>query len=330
MASSTAIEFTSPVGRLVQGSLYKGYDKDAEGNVLLHKSGPLAGQPGRKQFFFAIAIPKTPGVQHWASETWAAPLWQLGHTLFPQAAQSAAFSWKVIDGDSAQVNTDGVAPRDKQGFAGNWVLKFSGGYPPKVYRPEGSGVVQVLEEDFVKPGNFVEVFGSIDGNGKSQKPGIYVNHHAVCFRGYSVEGEINFGPDVSKAGFGKSALPAGASAVPLGGSVPFPGTAPGVPAVPPAPSSAPAVPVMPPPVTASAVPAVPVVPNTAFLNPTTPAVPASVVSAVVPPPPAPVTATVTTASPFKMTALANGATREQFHANGWDDAKMLAAGYMTL
>jgi hypothetical protein len=31
-----------------------------------------------------------------------------------------------------------------------------------------------------------------------------------------------------------------------------------------------------------------------------------------------------------MTPLAQGFTREQYISNGWDDAKLIAAGYMTL
>lgn len=328
MASNTRVEFTTPVGRLVQGSLYVGNTTDAEGNVLLHKSGPLMGQPGRLQFFFSVAIPKG-AEKHWAETEWGAKIWAVGHTAFPQAARSDDFSWKVVDGDSAKVNKEGNAPRDKTGFKGNWVLKFSAGHAPKIYRPEGSGVVQVLEADFVKPGNFVEVLGTIDGNGSQKQPGVYVNHSAVCFRGYSAEGEISFGPDVSKAGFGVAPLPPGASATPLGGtSFPSPG-APAVPAAHPVPSFAPAAPVMPPLATASVAPAVPVVPNPAFLN-VPQAAPVHASTVAVPSPPASASVAGVTTSPFKMTALAGAFTREQFHANGWDDAKLIAGGYMTL
>lgn len=292
MASNTRVDFTSPVGRLVQGSLYKGNDKDAEGNTLLHKSGPNAGKPGRLQYFFALAIPKG-AEKHWAETSWGAMIWQVGHTAFPQAAKSEDFSWKVVDGDSAKVNKEGNAPRDKEGFAGNWVLKFTGGYAPKVYRPEGNGVVQVLEADFVKPGHFIEVLGSVDGNGSQKQPGVYINHNAVCHRGYGPE--ISFGPDVSQAGFGKSALPAGASAVPLASTQSLPG----LPSTPPPP------------------PSVPVVPNPAFLNvPVIPAAPSAV-----PAPPA---------SGPAMTAKANGASREQMVDAGWTDAQLVANGYMTL
>lgn len=297
MASSTRVDFTSPVGRLVQGSLYKGNDKDAEGNVLLHKSGPNTGKPGRLQYFFALAIPKG-NETHWAETSWGAIIWQVGHTAFPQAAKSEDFSWKVVDGDSAKVNKEGNAPRDKEGFAGNWVLKFTGGYAPKVYRPEGNGVVQVIEEGYVKTGYYVEVLASADGNGSQKQPGVYVNHNAVCFRAFGTE--IVSGPDVSQAGFGVSALPAGASAVPLG-SVAMP-AAPGVQSLPSPP---------PPP------PSVPVIPNPSFLN--VPAIPAA--PSAVPAPPA---------SGPQMTAKANGASREQMVAAGWTDANLVAHGFMTV
>ena len=56
--------FTTPVGRLVMGSLYKAQDKDADGKPLLIKSGPNAGQP-KVQYFFALAVPKAPDETHW-------------------------------------------------------------------------------------------------------------------------------------------------------------------------------------------------------------------------------------------------------------------------
>ena len=38
-----SVNFTTPVGRLVQGSLYKGNDTDAEGRPLVVKTGANAG-----------------------------------------------------------------------------------------------------------------------------------------------------------------------------------------------------------------------------------------------------------------------------------------------
>lgn len=316
-------QFTSPVGRVVMGSLYKPNTTDAEGKPLVVKNGPNQGQP-RSNFFFALAIPKG-GEQHWAQTAWGAILWQVGHAAFPQAAQSPAFAWKIEDGDSQVPNKKGRKPCDNEGWAGHWILKYSGGFAPKVYRPENGGYVQVTDVDFVKPGYFVEVAGTVDGNGSQTQPGIYLNHSMVCFRAYGPE--INFGPDVNEAGFGASPLPAGASMTPPASAIPMPAA--GAPATgvtpPPAPSVA-----VPAPTAPVSIPAIPVTPNPGFLQvPGSAAAPApapSPVASVAAPTPLP---PVSVSPSNRMTAKAGGNSYEAMKAAGWDDANLIAHGYMT-
>lgn len=288
--SQLAVNLTSPVGRIVMGNLYKGNDKDVDGKPRVVKSGPNAGQP-TIQFFFALAIPKNPGETHWAQTAWGKQIFTVGNQAFPNAAQSPAFAWKIEDGDSAIPNKKGRKSCDTEGFAGNWILKFSSGFAPKIYRVEGSGYVPETTPDYVKPGYFVEVNFTVDGNGSQQQPGVYVNPNIVMFRAYGPE--IISGPDVSACGFGQSPLPAGASTVPLasvdnGFSAPAP-----IPALP-------GVPVT---------PTIPVIPNVAFAG-------------IVAPPPPPV------APVRQLTALAQGATYEQLIANGWTDELLVSRGLM--
>ena len=218
-----SVNITSPVGRIVMGNLYKANDKDADGNPLVVKSGPNIGKP-RIQYFFALAIPKNPGETHWAQTSWGAKIWEVGNKAFPNIAQSPTFAWKIEDGDSSIPNKKGRKACDTEGFAGNWVIKFSTSFAPKIYRKEGSGFVQEVTPDYVKPGYYVEVNFTVDGNDSQQQPGVYVNPNLVCFTAYGEE--IITGPDVNACGFGQSPLPAGASAVPLATSV-----LPGAPAV---------------------------------------------------------------------------------------------------
>jgi len=192
------VNITSPVGRIVMGSLYEPSTTDAEGKPLVVKTGPNAGQP-RVNYFFALAIPKG-AEQHWAHTPWGQQIWAIGNQAHPNAAQSPAFAWKIEDGDSQIPNKKGRKPCDNEGWRGHWILKFSGGFAPKVYQQEGAGYVQVMQKDFCKPGYFVEVAFSADGNGSTSQPGVYLNHSMVCFRAYGAE--ISFGPDVSSAGFG--------------------------------------------------------------------------------------------------------------------------------
>ena len=295
--SQLAVNLTSLVGRIVMGNLYKGNDKDVDGKPRVIKSGPNAGQP-TIQFFFALAIPKNPGETHWSQTVWGKQIFAVGSQAFPNAAQSPAFAWKIEDGDSAIPNKKGRKPCDTEGFAGNWILKFSSGFAPKIYRVEGSGYVPETTPDYVKPGYFVEVNFTVDGNGSQQQPGVYVNPNIVMFRAYGPE--IISGPDVSACGFGQSPLPAGASTVPLasvdnGFSAPTP-----IPTTPVGLGGASSL------INTSPIP---VIPNVQFAGIVTPP----------PPPVAPVR---------QLTALAQGATYEQLIAKGWTDALLVAQGLM--
>ena len=330
------VNITSPVGRIVMGSLYDPSTTDAEGKPLVVKTGPNAGQP-RVNYFFALAIPK--GAEpHWAHTPWGQQIWNVGNQAFPNAAQSPAFAWKIEDGDSQIPNKKGRKPCDNEGWRGHWILKFSGGFAPKVYQQEGAGYVQVTQKDFCKPGYFVEVAFSVEGNGSQSQPGVYINHSMVCFRAYGPE--ISFGPDVASAGFGAAPLPAGASMTPPAGAIPMPqapAAAPALPgapagyAPPPVPAGVPQIPgaapaPLPPggfvPMPSAPVPGapapIPVMPNPGFVQVPPPAA----APAPMAPPPAPV------APVRQMTAAANGVTYEAYVAAGWSDAQLVQNGLM--
>ena len=317
------VNITSPVGRIVMGSLYDPSTTDAEGKPLVvKKAGPNAGQP-RVNYFFALAIPK--GAEpHWAHTPWGQQIWNVGNQAFPNAAQAADFSWKIVDGDSQIPNKRGRKPCDNEGWPGHWVLKFSGGFAPKVYQQEGAGYVQVMQKDFCKPGYFVEVAFSVEGNGSQSQPGVYLNHSMVCFRAYGPE--ISFGPDVASAGFGAAPLPAGASMTPLAGAIPMPQAPaaaptmplpPGLPQVPgvaPAPLPQGGFAPMPSAPAPGAPAPIPVTPNPGFVQV---------------PPPAPMAPPPAPAAPVRqMTAAAQGIPYESYVAQGWTDAQLVQNGLM--
>lgn len=343
------INITSPVGRLVMGSLYTPDTTDADGNPLVVKTGPNAGQP-RVNYFFALAIPKQPGEQHWAQTAWGQQIWALGHQEFPQAAQAADFSWKIVDGDSQQPGKlfkgkPGKKPCENEGWPGHWVLKFSGGFAPKVYQQEGAGYVQVIQQDFCKTGYYVEVAFNVEGNRSQSSPGVYLNHSMVCFRAYGQE--ITFGPDVASAGFGAAPLPAGASMTPPAGAIPLPqapAAALAVPGMPPALPGAPAG-YAPPPVPAGVpqIPGVAPAPLPPAGSVPMPSAPAPVAPApapipvtpnpgfvqVPPPAPAPMAPPPAPVIPVRqMTAAAQGVTYEAYVAAGWSDAQLVQNGLM--
>lgn len=305
------IDITSPVGRIVAGNLYVGRDKDYDGNPLVVKTGPNAGQ-ARVQFFFSIAIAKG-SEQHWAHTEWGGKIWQAGNAAFPQMAQHPSFAWKIEDGDSTIPNKKGRKNCETEGHPGHWIIKFSGGMAPKIYAEEGGRLVQKLEENFVKPGYFVQVAFNVSGNGNQNNSGVYLNHDMVCFRAFGPE--ISFGRDVNEAGFGSAPLPAGAMLTPPPSAAPMPGS---VPQAPP--------------------PAVPVMPNTQFLQvpasptpagiPSVPAAPASSIPAVAMPSPSNLPPAPPAPAGPRMTAAAQGISREAYITAGWNDAQLIANGLM--
>lgn len=239
-------DLLTPVGRLVQGSLYNGQTTNAENKPLEYKTGPNAGQP-RVDFYFAIAIAK--GTErHWSETTWGQKIWKIGHAGFPNGqTNSPTFAWKVIDGDSAIPNKVGKKPCDREGYPGHWVLNFSSGFAPAIYNADGTQ--QMLEPNAVNLGDYIQVFGSVADNGSQQQPGVYLNHSMVAFAGFGTR--IVVGADPKSVGFGQSPLPAGVSLTPLASGFN------------PAPSaSATPTPAYTPP---------PVVPHTAILTPPAPA-----------------------------------------------------------
>jgi len=297
--SAENTNLTTPVGRLVMGSLYKPNTTDAEGRPLLVKNGPNAGQP-RSEYYFALAIPKG-AEQAWSHTEWGAVIYNTGVRAFPQGQyQKPDFAWKIEDGDSTIPNQKGRKNVDREGHKGHWILKFSSGNAPKTFNADGTQAI--TEQGAVKTGYYVQVNCTVAGNESTQRPGLYLNHNMVALAGYGPE--IVVGPDPTAVGFGSAPLPAGASAVPVGAFAPAAPAAPAAPmaqAAPPAPMAPPA-PAAPP----AAVAAVAVPPSPAFLAP--------------PPPPA--------APARVMLPAANGASYEQLLTAGWTDAQMVQHGMM--
>lgn len=341
---------TTPIGRFVWGSMHEPQTKDADGNPLVIKSGPDAGKPTQR-YAFGLAIKKFPGQQHWAQEPsdwktnpelgpklgeWlGAAIWTVGHGAFPNGqAQRPDFSWKVTDGDSTVPNKKGVKPCDREGYPGHWVFAFSSTYAPRCVNANGTAPT---EAKAIKPGHFIQVMGTVDGNESTQNPGVYVNHTYVAHSGFGKE--IITGPDPSQVGFGGNIRPEGMSDVPVGGAFTPPAPAAGgapAPVPTPAPIAAPAplpaaalpsaapasIPVPAPAAAPAPTPApVAVTPHPGILNGGAGAPPAPAV-----PPPAPI---APPAPVRQMTPKAAGVTYEQFiAAGGWNDDLLRAHGYM--
>jgi hypothetical protein len=251
-----------PIGRLLWGSLYEARTKDFDGNDLVIKTGLDAGKP-TSNYQFGVAFKKSHPGEQWWETPWGQVIFKVGATDFPQQYQQNGFAWKVTDGDSTGFKKNGTKPINTlTGHAGHWVVSFKSNFPPKITTDNGSK--QLVEVGAVKNGYFVQVYGSVAGNGNRNNPGVFVNHEVVNYAAWGEE--IYTGVDPSAVGFG-GALPPGASAIPPAGSFnPAVPAAPGMPAAP--------APAMPTP--AAAVPAMPIpAPVVAAPAPVAPAAPAT-------------------------------------------------------
>ena len=210
----TVVRFKTAVGRLVQGSPYKPKMTNMQGQPNYYKTGAKKGEP-RPEFYFALAIPKTPGKMWW-DEEWGQKIAQAGMTAFPNGeTQRQTFSWKIIDGDSTVPNDNHTVPANCDGFAGCWILKFKGSIAPIIVSlNEKTKKTEPLDQiDAIKPGDFIQIYGSSVGNKNAQKPGVHLNYEYICFRGFGTR--ISLGIDPDDIGFGNDPLPQGASLVPL-------------------------------------------------------------------------------------------------------------------
>ena len=202
-------DFVTPVGRLVQGSLYEPNTTDADGKPLIIKTGLDAGKP-RIDYYVGIAIPKG-AEQDWKLTSWGQIIAAVGYAAFPAQSQYPGFAWKIIDGDSQVPNKKGRKPCDKEGFPGHWVINLSGGFAPKITNADGSAFIN--DVGAVKLGYYVQTHVMVRGN-TGPNPGVYLNFDYVALAGYGPE--IIVGADPATLGFGQNAqLPVGASPVPL-------------------------------------------------------------------------------------------------------------------
>lgn len=291
--------FTSPVGRLVQGSMVLHAATDIDNDPKLDKDGKQV-----QECFMAIAIAKNDP----ALPAFYALYTAQARASFPHLFDANGncthprFAWKIQDGDG--VDNSGKSVADKEGFAGHYIFKMATRYAPRCY-PYGKYQPSDVFQDpdgAIKRGYYIRVGGTIDGNGvdannKQAVPGLYVSPNLVELIAYGEE--IVSGPDAA-AIFGAApltgALPAGASTTPRVATPTAAAASNGL-APPPMPAGLPAAAAPPPP-------------------------PPPAAAAPPPPPPPP-------AGPqYIMQPSAQGVTREQMHAAGWNDEQLIVNGHM--
>lgn len=214
MSNANRLDFLTPVGRLVSGSPFEAQTTDSEGNPLVIKSGPNAGQPTQR-YFMAIAIPKTDAGFNDLYAKMQTVAKQAFPRLFDQASNCVlpTFAWKCEDGDSQIPNQKGTRNCDREGYPGNWILKFQSSFQPKCYTTGGAAII--TDPEAIKRGYFIRIYGNIVDNASQQKPGIILNPNMIEFVAY---GEVlSSGPDGATIFGGApipTTLPAGATMTP--------------------------------------------------------------------------------------------------------------------
>jgi hypothetical protein len=276
------IEYMYVTGRFIQGDIFTPNTKNMTGGPLVTKDG----RP-RQEFWIRVAVPKNDAAM--AQEY--AKLQAIAAAGFPGGESARPdFSWKVVDGDDPKFV-------GREAYKGCLLFKATTGFDnvAKVSRMGGK-TVHLTDQD-IKKGDYVRIAFTAQPNGDRQKPGLYLNLSLIELIGYGEEIIGGPDPDSILSAVGAAALPAGASATPVGPAAPM-----GVPAQTAAPMGVPAQTAAP-----MGVPAQPAAPV---------------------PPPTGITPAPDFLNPPVLTAKAGGASYQQFIDQGWTDETLRQHGYL--
>lgn len=251
------VEFVTSVGRIVWGNPARATTKkDQKTNQPIMRDG----QPVQ-QWVFGIAFPKAEFQQYVLPY-----LQQAVGAVFPHGVPPQ-FSWKIKDGDG--VDRKGKPYREREGYAGNFVLTISTeAFAPPIYKNEG-GRYRQMNENEIKTGDYCVVKLNVKANAPTNPqhtPGLYINPVGIEHVGYGQEIIASSADPDEMFGGRTYALPPGASAVPQApvSTVAAPYNAASAPA-PMGNGFAPVAAGMPPAMTPSAVTVAPA-PNNAYMN----------------------------------------------------------------
>lgn len=241
-----------PVSMWVTGDMHELKDK-TDNNKQPRVYAPTHKKAGQvmRECYFGIAIRKAPGQTHWAVKPadwdqtnpgvqyWGEAIWLVGNAAFPALCNNPqkyitlpTFAWKIEDGDDTTPKGEKqVRNCDKPGHPGNWIVHLKTWKVPSVHTQDG---MQVLaDRSIIKRGYYIQVFGSVSGNGQPGKPGVYINHDLVAYVPTEGAQEIRGSSgDATKVGFGRGALPSGVVAAPLSVAAAAFAGAPGLPGLP--------------------------------------------------------------------------------------------------
>jgi len=243
MTDKTIRTIKPGVGRLVSGHpMVRTAVTDKHDKPLLSGDGTP-----RTSAFLGMAYKKGAETD-WRQTAWGAEIYAAGSEqgAYPAESQNAAFSWKVIDGDSAEPNRKMKKPCDQEGYPGHWIIYGKTELPFSCFhRGKYNPLDAIANKAEIKRGDYLRVGYDVTNNrGKNgaaaETAGVYVNPVIVELYQAGVAIATAFDRDGAEF-FGEDAgqLPEGAQIDPHVGLAPAAGGAPaGGPA--PAPKQAPA------------------------------------------------------------------------------------------
>lgn len=190
-----ANDIITPVGRIVQGSLFQKVTKSKKGRQLLWKNG----MP-RESIYVGLAISKN----HAGYQGLMTTIREQARLCWPQnETQRPDFGWKMYDGDTPEFIV-------KDGFPGHTVLRLSTNFSIVVYGQDGRTVL--TDPTSVKCGDYIDAVISVAANTEAEEPGLFLNLHAARLVGY---GEQIVAVDYSKYFQTPGQMPTGASPAPV-------------------------------------------------------------------------------------------------------------------
>lgn len=208
--------FTTPVGRIVGGSLSEPFTTDHNGN------------PCDPKWVVVLALPKSDlGTQ--ALITKIKAIGAAGYADKQAALDRADFAWKYVNGDANTPNTKGVVYNTRVGYPGHYVFTFTNSKAPSVCGEDPRSEINAAS---VKRGDWVRIGGSIGCGTRTDQPGIFLN--VDCAQFVRADEAIGSTGQTCAQAFGSSATPPPATdlvnAAAGGPPPPPPGAAPPPPA----------------------------------------------------------------------------------------------------
>jgi hypothetical protein len=155
--------FVTPIGRIVGGSLSRQQTKGFGGVVL---DQPI--------WTVDLAVPKADALNLIAQIKAVAAA---DFAAKPHLAERKDFAFKYDDGDSGEANLNGLVYNTREGYRGHTVFHISNRFE---FGTVGPGR-QEIDPATIKTGDYVRLAGSIKGNDRDDKPGVYLNLSGAQF-----------------------------------------------------------------------------------------------------------------------------------------------------